>query len=217
MQAKFGRHCTEDLPPRPQAWKRTSTTEQMILFILALVIQSLCEETCSLEQVLIKESSSGLTAKSADFGMSLSDGSHPYGTPEYMPAECWHEKYGTPDQASDVFSFGILLWEMFARRRVYTGLIPDDCPQVADGSGNFDVGLVATWMTVSRRRPEFPASCPPAWRLLCEACWVLPPPPAPCSTTEQESADDLIARHKQAMGARPPSPRSAKCSDVRTR
>ena len=170
---------------------------------MALITQSLYEETCWLEQVLIKESPSGLTAKIADYGMSVSEGNHPYGTAEYMPAECWQEKYGAPDQASDVFSFGVLLWDICARSRVYTGLGMDDCPQVADGSGNFDVELVPMWMTVSQRRPEFPASCPPAWRLLCEACWVLPPPSALGTTTEQESADDLIERHKQAMGARP--------------
>jgi hypothetical protein len=63
------------------------------------------------------------------------------------------------------------------------------------------VKLVSSWMTVGRRRPVFPADCPRAWRLLCEACWVLPPsPPEPAS---QESRLDLIARHKLAMDARP--------------
>ena len=150
--------------------------------------------------VLIKESASGLTAKIADFGMSVGEGRHPYGTFEYMPPECWQAKYGTPDQTSDVFSFGILLWEMFARRRVYTGL--GNLQEVAS-AGVVDVELVPVWMTVSRRRPEFLASCPCAWRLLCEACWVLPPPPAPDTAAEQESADEIVARHQQAMDARP--------------
>ena len=133
--------------------------------------------------------------------MSAGEGRHPYGTFEYMPPECWQEKYGTPDQASDVFSFGILLWEMFARRRVYTGF--PNLQEAADDTGRVDVELVPVWMTVTRRRPEFLASCPCAWRLLCEACWVLPPPMAPGTTAEQEAAAEIVARHHQAMAARP--------------
>ena len=85
------------------------------------------------------------------------------------------------------------------RRRVYTGF--DGLDEHAGHDGKVDVKLVSSWMTVGRRRPVFPADCPRAWRLLCEACWVLPPsPPEPAS---QESRLDLIARHKLAMDARP--------------
>eukprot|EP01045_Picozoa_sp_COSAG04_P032106 COSAG04_NODE_6180_length_1391_cov_1.937307_1_plen_212_part_00 len=43
----------------------------------------------------------------------------PIGTWEYMPPECWKRRFGWPDFLSDVFSFGMMLWEMFARVRIY--------------------------------------------------------------------------------------------------
>ena len=44
-----------------------------------------------------------------------------YGTFEYMSPECYKRDYGVPCFASDVFSFGIILWELWARERVYMG------------------------------------------------------------------------------------------------
>ena len=66
------------------------------------------------------------TVKLADFGMTFDDRSKPdpnkiipFGTWEYMAPECWKRKLGEPGFASDVFSFGMMLWEMFARVRIY--------------------------------------------------------------------------------------------------
>jgi serine/threonine protein kinase len=36
----------------------------------------------------------------------------PFGTWEYLSPECWKRKYGKPGCASDIFSLGLLVWEM---------------------------------------------------------------------------------------------------------
>ena len=70
-----------------------------------------------------------------------------------MAAECWKRKFGDPCSASDIFSFGMMLWEMLARERTYTAF-----PGVADiagPDGNADVRLVPG------RRPAGPGSYTP--------------------------------------------------------
>ena len=129
---------------------------------------------------------------------------YPYGTWEYMAAECWRPDYGAPSKPSDVFSFGIIIWEMFARRRVYQGF--DGLAELAGKDGKVDVKKVVAWMADGRKRPAFPADCPLTIQLLCEACWVLPPVASPVSGGGHESADAKVERHKMAIDIRPTLP-----------
>jgi serine/threonine protein kinase len=56
----------------------------------------------------------------ADFGMAAEEKQDKvYGTWEYLSPECWKRQFGQPCFASDVFSFGIILWELWAGTRVY--------------------------------------------------------------------------------------------------
>jgi serine/threonine protein kinase len=102
---------------------------------------------------------SGGCAKIADFGLSCrvnvgSEMTAETGTYRWMaPEVIRHEHYSL---AADVYSFGILLWELFARRRPFDDLTP---LQAA-----YQVAL-AHW------RPPVPPHTPPQVRQLLEALW----------------------------------------------
>ena len=57
------------------------------------------------------------------------DAEAPVGDWEYMSPECWKREYGEPSNASDIFSFGLLMWEMLARRRISDFLLDDSNPE----------------------------------------------------------------------------------------
>ena len=42
------------------------------------------------------------------------------GTWQYMAPECWKRKFGEPGMPSDIFAFGLMLWEMLARMHIDT-------------------------------------------------------------------------------------------------
>ena len=105
----------------------------------------------------------------ADFGMDVDEDEEPggdekedtpYGTWEYMAPECLKRKFGRPVFASDVFSYAIILWELWARRRVYTGFLNmdeniDKAHLRETGESRVDVKLVASRMAADQR-PELP-------------------------------------------------------------
>eukprot|EP01048_Picozoa_sp_COSAG05_P006692 COSAG05_NODE_445_length_9773_cov_4.588071_9_plen_543_part_00 len=129
-----------------------------------------------------------ITAKLADFGEQFDPNNTNeqvrYGTPEYMAPEAWHRKYGTPGTASDVFSFGVILWEIYSKgQRPYTGFegAPhENMPQtVSEGKLIDDINAVPRWYAEGAR-PVFsvcclktgtPLWCPEPWQLLAKACW----------------------------------------------
>ena len=92
----------------------------------------------------------------------------------YMAPECLSRKHGRPAFASDVFSVGIILWELWAKRRVYTGFRNLEENTVWDEETKqhrVDVKLVAKRMASGGQRPELPEDCPVLWSLLMQACW----------------------------------------------
>ena len=46
-----------------------------------------------------------------------------------MSPECWKRKYGEPCCASDIFSLGMMMWEMLARSRISEHLLDKDNPE----------------------------------------------------------------------------------------
>eukprot|EP01041_Mallomonas_annulata_P003745 gene3745-7433_t len=97
--------------------------------------------------------------KVADFGLSCSlspsrDLTAETGTYRWMaPEVIRHEPYSTP---ADVFSFGILLWELIAREQPYAGMTPI---QAAFGVAKDNL------------RPVISPTAPPRAKALMQRCW----------------------------------------------
>ena len=104
----------------------------------------------------------------------------PYGTWEYISPECLKPKYRKhhkPGPKSDVFSFGIMLWEMVARDRPYTAFPgfddDDEAPRAYDDDGKLvvDVKIIAQRLA-DGQRPAASVSCPEVLHMLMQTCWV---------------------------------------------
>eukprot|EP01046_Picozoa_sp_COSAG06_P030724 COSAG06_NODE_2936_length_6063_cov_6.578806_2_plen_1525_part_01 len=123
-----------------------------------------------------------------------------YGTWEYMPPECTprtvlaakgkpklmirseeRSHYGMPGFKSDVFSFGVLMWEMLARTRICVHLLNDDNPEhlyEEAGKDALNPKLVPL-MFVKGDRPRYKGlnqgardQCGYVYYRLMQACWV---------------------------------------------
>jgi serine/threonine protein kinase len=104
-------------------------------------------------------------AKVSDFGLTLKKGVGATGTPFWMAPELLR---GESDNtaASDVFSFGIILYEVYSRTDPYTGEdMREVIEQVADPTVN--------------KRPPVPPACPPMVASLMSDCLVCDPAERP--------------------------------------
>jgi hypothetical protein len=105
--------------------------------------------------ILLDES---YTAKLADFGLSRlkavrSGMTGNCGTVQWMaPEVLCNEDYAEP---ADVFSFGIILWEMLTKECPYEGMTPIQC---------------ALSVLNENKRPEIPEWCPQSFRALIKNC-----------------------------------------------
>ena len=106
----------------------------------------------------------------------------PFGTWEYLSPECWKRKYGKPCFASDIFSFGLLIWEMLACSRISTHLLDADNPDHRvdeDGEVTLNVEAVPV-LFVKGERPRHTGLQEEVreqrgWHVyyrLMQACWV---------------------------------------------
>ena len=98
--------------------------------------------------------------KVSDFGLGRTAGgsdstlTNGLGTPVWMAPEVMSdEQYGLK---ADVYSFGIIMWELCCRRLPYEGLIP----------AKIVLGVVS-----GKLRPTTPSHIPSVWRKLMERCW----------------------------------------------
>eukprot|EP01047_Picozoa_sp_COSAG01_P071903 COSAG01_NODE_11289_length_1965_cov_2.263666_1_plen_628_part_10 len=107
--------------------------------------------------------------------------------------------------AADVFSFGVLLWEMFARQTPFEALtntpptcrcstwhswtvdgwefvdrVPCPCQDTSKGGEAYCLRIMTKWMVREQNlRPAFPANFPVPLQLLVEACWTDKPASRP--------------------------------------
>ncbi len=75
------------------------------------------------------------------------------GTPSWTAPEVIRgEKYG---EAADIYSFGIIMWEVLTRKQPYAGR-------------NF---MGVTLDVLEGRRPQIPSDCPVEFKKLMKKCW----------------------------------------------
>lgn len=109
----------------------------------------------------LSENNYQYTAKLCDFGLSKikqdedsSASLHMVGTPAWMAPEVIQDrKYS---KASDVYSYGMVLWELLTRERPFKGVTP----------------ALISMEILQREQPEvIPESCPPLWNKVINDCW----------------------------------------------
>eukprot|EP00798_Chlamydomonas_sp_ICE-L_P012514 gene12514-15727_t len=81
------------------------------------------------------------------------------GTVAYMAPECFNEKLGGVSTKCDIFSFGVIMWELVAQQRPWNKL------------NEFQMIYQVTVENARLKIPEDPVRCPPALRALIELCW----------------------------------------------
>jgi len=130
--------------------------------------------------VLLKQGPDGVLAKLTDFGLSVQMSvsqthvsQHQTGTLDHMAPEVMME--GKSSKRSDVYSFGILMWELFCCSRPYAGLR--------------DVAIVHR-VVEEELRPVFPKSAPREYVELAVSCWAKEPKNRP-------SFSQVLARVEQ--------------------
>uniref|UniRef100_A0A7S3QQM4 Protein kinase domain-containing protein n=1 Tax=Dunaliella tertiolecta TaxID=3047 RepID=A0A7S3QQM4_DUNTE len=79
---------------------------------------------------------------------------HTFGTVTHMPPELLSKGRLLP--SSDVYAFGVLMWEVYTGEKVFK--------QLSDSE-------VILAVVTKRARPIFPSDCPSRYRFLAEKCW----------------------------------------------
>ncbi|XP_038876910.1 uncharacterized protein LOC120069261 isoform X1 [Benincasa hispida] len=103
------------------------------------------------------------------------------GTLPWMAPELLNGSSNMVSEKVDVFSFGIVLWELLTGEEPYA---------------NLHYGVIIGGIVSNTLRPEVPESCDPEWRSLMERCWSSEPSERP-SFTE-------IAHELRSMAAKAP-------------
>jgi len=134
-------------------------------------------------------------AKVADFGLSQKNKVGACGTPFWMAPELLRGGRNTP--AADIYSFGILLSEVYCRKEPYPG---EDPLEVLD----------AVMDPLQNKRPEVPSCCAAEVAVLMRDCWQALPSQRPTSeeldrrlqSMDSEAADSKESTNPQVFERR---------------
>ncbi|KAL8151462.1 hypothetical protein V2J09_021270 [Rumex salicifolius] len=108
------------------------------------------------------------------------------GTLPWMAPELLNGSSSKVSEKVDVFSFGIVLWEILTGEEPYS---------------NMHYGAIIGGIVNNTLRPSIPSFCDAEWRLLMEQCWSPDPSARPCFT---EIARRLRAMAASAAHSKPP-------------
>jgi serine/threonine protein kinase len=136
------------------------------------------------ENILLDKSNH---AKVADFGLSIvksSSASHSKrgggrggaGTIPWMAPELHDDDDQSNSKETDVYSLGVVLWEIVSRKLPYAGLT---------------VGKMIS-KTVQGKRDPLPSPCPEVFRLMILACWNLKPSKRPTAEQVGEQFEEVL-------------------------
>ncbi|ELR19993.1 protein kinase [Acanthamoeba castellanii str. Neff] len=143
-------------------------------------------------------------AKVADFGLArlLQAPGHfdQTGHFAYVAPEIWEAKTAAHfSYASDVFSFGMVLWEMWARRVPYEKQYAENVGRGAEVPRAYIADVGTGW------RPALPSNVPPAWLELIHLCWHQDPSRRP-TFAELASEEGPLRRIERVLGGTVPFP-----------
>ncbi|BDA45294.1 probable focal adhesion kinase 1 at C-terminar half [Coccomyxa sp. Obi] len=137
----------------------------------------------------LQNDSTGCTAKLADFGLSRvleTNATHistnTIGTIAYQPEEVLRDGHVTP--ASDVYSFAILMYEMYTRKHLFKGMMHSQM----------------FFKVFNGYRPPIPPGMPKGLKDLMTAAWSHNPAERPSYRSIVKMLQRLIREHRRAMG-----------------
>jgi serine/threonine protein kinase len=122
-------------------------------------------------------------------------GGQPVGTPQWMAPEVLSGEASTTVDllAADVWSFGVIVWEILNRQHPYAGMSPH-----AVMWGVVEDGLKPTHEGFRGLSLSTHTSAPPFWTELCDECWAREP-------SERPTFNDIVKRlASQAQQAKDP-------------
>ncbi len=137
-----------------------------------------------------------LRAKLADFGLAKvkhetsSQSSIAKGTVLWMAPELFDEE-PKMTAASDIYSFGMVLWELVTRILPYAKA-PNQM-------------VAARWIEKGKKE-DIPGDCPPKLKAIIESCWDLTPAKRPTAIQVAERLKPLVTTEEQKQPSTPPAP-----------
>ncbi len=133
------------------------------------------------------EGGRGFVAKVADFGLSRTlelrskMQTANYGTLSHMPPELVLN--GTVSRAVDVYSFGVLLWQMYTGSRPWSGLTHSQ---------------IIMMISKGEARLVFPPGTPKTYEALMRGCTAPKPEDRPCFSDVVKQVEEMLEELKTA-------------------